>query len=1012
MPRRLPPAPVLRVAALLLGTGLMLSCGADGILGPPGNRKPTASITVASDPLLEGSEIAFDASNSSDADYDTLTYRWDLRDGFTRTEARAARTYLDEGEYDVTLVVTDQHGVSDTATARISVDNAAPEVSTLVTPAGAVDIGTPTAIRVAARDLGITDSLSIQIDWKDGSTSTLACDSPAEEISVAHTYLTTGTYSVAVTVRDNDGGVGVRTGPILVVPPHQNRAPTARIQVPSGNHLEGSPLILEGRTSSDPDGDSLTYVWDLGDQLQWTGPQAVRTYVDDGIYSVRLIATDQHGASDTATTQVTIENRPPFIYSTRAPSGAILAGTSMTIEVSASDSGQDSLTMQIDWKDGSTYTSPKRPWYQGGVKLDHTYATPGTYAVEATSRDDDGGVTKGVVGPILVVGPHTNHPPVARIDGPSSGSEGAGLFFSGKNSTDPDGDSLKITLLTGDGRKQDEPRYYYSRLYGDWLRYPDNGTYIVSVIVTDDSGAADTASMPVTVENVPPTVSWYSVPLREAAGIAGSVQVRVEDQGTGDQQSILVDWGDGTGQTVGVADTSIWYAFEGRHILAGTIFHTYATTGAYSITVTARDDDGGVSAPIVSSNPVVVFNANERRTIGGYEVMDLGTLGGNAARPEDINDRGQVVGTSLTGTWDDHAFLWDASGMHDLGTMGHEGSEAIRINKDGVIAGTVWTHTTGIPGHNEISLNIGTIWENSVPRALDSTHTILTAGVSGGYCSGPLFSLESPRVVRAMSNSGDVAWASYSRWCTTGWLWRNGSWRRLPSHPMAMNDRGQVVGASARGESPWYYHAFLAEGGTSRELGVLAPLQCDGQDCSMAMATDLNESGQVVGISTDGTGRYHFVLWHDDQIRDLGTADWIFPQHAAPHVVINDRGEIAGSVAGKAFFWNADSMITLPSAGGSIAVVGLNENGYVAGTIQTGAEQHAFVWSVAQGMVDLGTGPDGFSGAWVVDINARGDVLGYTAPCRAAAGNRCADNTRNPDSLKGTQVRAILWRKQ
>ena len=78
------------------------------------------------------------------------------------------------------------------------------------------------------------------------------------------------------------------------------------------------------------------------------------------------------------------------------------------------------------------------------------------------------------------------------------------------------------------------------------------------------------------------------------------------------------------------------------------------------------------------------------------------------------------------------------------------------------------------------------------------------------------------------------------------------------------------------------------------------------------------------------------------------------------------------------------------------------------------APRRAFVWSQARGMIDLGTGPHGFSAAWVVDINTQGDILGYTAPCTLDSQSRCSDFPIdygfNP-AFAGGDVRAILWRK-
>ena len=71
-----------------------------------------------------------------------------------------------------------------------------------------------------------------------------------------------------------------------------------------------------------------------------------------------------------------------------------------------------------------------------------------------------------------------------------------------------------------------------------------------------------------------------------------------------------------------------------------------------------------------------------------YEIVDLGTLGGNRSYAYGINDSGQVVGRSYTASGDQHAFLWTpGGGMQDLGTLGEYYSEAKCINNAGQIAG-------------------------------------------------------------------------------------------------------------------------------------------------------------------------------------------------------------------------------------------------------------------------------------------------------------------------------------
>jgi probable HAF family extracellular repeat protein len=246
--------------------------------------------------------------------------------------------------------------------------------------------------------------------------------------------------------------------------------------------------------------------------------------------------------------------------------------------------------------------------------------------------------------------------------------------------------------------------------------------------------------------------------------------------------------------------------------------------------------------------------------------------------------------------------------------------------------------------------------------------------------------------------------------------WQAGRWTRLDdlgghASAEAVNDRGQILGrvtpASGGGPRPVVWdgpdmvtldpvtsgldlvdinnrgQALLniegqavvwQVGGGITPLGTLGGDRSDGND--------INEAGEVAGMSTTPSGEYHAFVWRDGRMTDLGTLGG----DSSVGRAINEAGQVVGGATtpdGRSHpvLWGRDGRpAALGSLGGDWGLaMGLNERGQVVGESRTASgHQHAFLWQRGR-MTDLSAlvSPESEIGS-AGDINERGQIAGMT----------------------------------
>ncbi|MGY1595207.1 PKD domain-containing protein [Geodermatophilus sp. SYSU D00708] len=171
------------------------------------NRAPLAAFTSAVTHL----DASFDAAGSGDGDGTVTGYAWSFGDGSTATGATARHTYTAAGSYTVRLTVTDDDGASSTAQQTVTVTapppNQPPSAAFTATASGL-------AVLLDGRGSADTDGTVASYEWAWGDGTPAGSGATAQ-----HTYAQAGTYTVRLTVTDDDGATASTTRQVTVTAP-------------------------------------------------------------------------------------------------------------------------------------------------------------------------------------------------------------------------------------------------------------------------------------------------------------------------------------------------------------------------------------------------------------------------------------------------------------------------------------------------------------------------------------------------------------------------------------------------------------------------------------------------------------------------------------------------------------------------------------------------------------------------------------------------------------------------
>ncbi len=590
-----------------------------------------------------GQETVFSAT--AEGGEGDLTFVWYLDDAVEAfaTGTRVTHTFVASGSHTITLKVSDSEGETASVQKTVSVHTVpttninAPE--TIYAESGYTFTGT-----LSQDGTSVTDLTGWTIAWNFGDGSEVVTGT----LSQIHTYQAAGTYTVTLTATDSEGRSGSYEREITVEPASSHWDVTPEIVLPSVIK-EGTEATLTLKLT-DADGNVITdftnvsVTWTFSDSetpVTVSGSNTVtKTWTQDGVYTVSVIATNGNGQTTTETkATVTVENVAPVVEFVDMPE-SITAGVPVDLYVKVTDPSVLDTSVVSWYFDGATTPS------NIGTHIKYTFTTSGEHTIRVTAND---GTAIGEA--TITVNVLASKAPTATITDPGQVFEDVEKMFhgtltvDGKEVLETDGAFKDYTVTWNFGDGSDKVTGSLNPLH----TYANAGTYTVTLTITynADTTLSDTKTFALTVLSaVTPTGSITppdDIVVNTETTFTGSMNVGGKEVSETDETfknyTITWDFGDGSDVVTGVLKPK----------------HTYTTAGEYTVTMkivynadTTISDTKTVKVTVLSAVTPVGTITPPDRVIVDEEAAFTGSLKVNGQAITETDEAFK----NYTVTWD------------------------------------------------------------------------------------------------------------------------------------------------------------------------------------------------------------------------------------------------------------------------------------------------------------------------------------------------------------------------
>jgi hypothetical protein len=501
-----------------------------------GVREYTGSVTVANvaptatfnspASVNEGSDIHVSLTSPFDpSSADTsagFEYRFDCGSGYGAWGSDASRICPtnDNGTRSVKGAIRDKDLDETEYTASVTVNNVAPKVN--LTGADSVDEGDTETYHFTITDPGTADTFSFVSGYPTCGEHGQVVGTPLIGDGEFDCYFPDGNNytDVAVKVKDDDGGVSVAdTEHVEVISVFVANVAPDVTGAADDTASEGSAKSFSLGSFTDPGEDSPWAVevdWGDGTTPHTTFDETstgaassqtiaakTHTYDDNGNYQVDVTVTDRNGASDTASFHVVVANVAPT--ATFNSPASVNEGSDIHVSVTS-----PSDPSSADTTAGFTYAFDCGSGYGSFGAVNNTdcpTSDNGSRTVKGKIRDKDGGVSEYTASVTV-----NNVSPTVTAASNQGSDEGENHSFSLGSFSDQGSDSpWAVDVDWGDTSTHATFNETFAgpasshTITAKSHKYDDNGSYTVTVKVTDKDGGYDSKTFSVSVANVAPS---------------------------------------------------------------------------------------------------------------------------------------------------------------------------------------------------------------------------------------------------------------------------------------------------------------------------------------------------------------------------------------------------------------------------------------------------------------------------------------------------------------------------